>query len=195
MANTPPRRSIRERQSEELLEDLCIELRQVAVLGNGLPANERVVGHVRQVVAVHAELVNRGVDVRPRLEHLSEETKWQMLSLLDDCRAYPDQLPLVKDLDGIRHLLRCRLCGQAERAFDSTVFWFCNGCMQRVVEALQRRTPLQGIVLFRTYNPECRCSHAGDDSVLAAEAYVEELHGACERCIQDELHRRGVAEA
>lgn len=190
MANTPPRPQIRERQSQELVEDLCIELRHVACGDYDLPRGERVVGHVREVAAIHQELQNRGVDFRRRLEVLTEETKWQILPLLEDCVAYPQSLPYVRELDGIRRTLRCQLCQKAERPVDAKLFWYCERCMHTLVEAVRQRSPVQGVVLFRTYNPECRCSHASDDTVLAADSYIDQLSGVCERCILEEIDRR-----
>src|SRR5688572_6686516 len=115
MANTPPRPPIHSRPDGELLEDLCRELRNVAVSESYLPEGERVVAHVREVCAVHAELSLRRVDFRSRLDRLSEETHWQIPALLVDCLGYPQQMPYVREPDGIRRYLRCQLCTRAER--------------------------------------------------------------------------------
>jgi hypothetical protein len=148
MANTPPRPPIHERLNEELLEDLCRELRHVAVSESSLPKGERVVAHVREVCAVHIELSSRHVDCAPRLVRLSEETGWQIPQLLADCLAYPTQLPFVREPDGIRQYLRCRLCSKAERPPDAQMFWFCEACMRRVLDAVRQRKPIPGIVYF-----------------------------------------------
>ncbi len=195
MANTPPRPPIDERPSEELLEDLCRELRHVACGEGDLPHGGRLIPHVREVCAIHAELADRRVDFRTRLERLSEETRWQIPALLDDCLGYPQRLPYVRDPDGIRRYLRCHLCSKAERPPDGKLFWFCEACMRRVLDAVRQRIPIPGIVVFRTYNVECRCAHADAETVLAGEGqfYVDEVYGVCERCIQDEIERRLVA--
>lgn len=190
MANTPPRLPIRERPSPELVEALCIELRHVACADYELPSGGQVVGHVREVAAIQQELQRRGVDFRPRLELLTEETKWQMLPLLEDCVAYPQSLPYVRALDGVRRTLRCQSCRKAERPVDAKLFWYCERCMETLAEAVRQRSPAPGIVLFRTYNPECRCVHATDDTVLAADSYLDQLSGVCERCIREEIERR-----
>lgn len=194
MANTPPRPPVHQRSDEELLEDLCRELREVAVNESDLPQGDRVITHVREVCAVHAELASRRIDPRSTLERLSEETRWQIPLLLTDCLAYPRQLPYVREPDGIRRHLRCHLCTKAERPPDAKVFWFCDLCMRRVLDAVQQRSPIPGIILFRTYNAECRCPHADADTVLAGQGqyYVEEVYGVCERCIHDEIQRRQV---
>ena len=146
--------------------------------------------HVREVAAIHQELRSRGVDFRWRLGLLTEETKCQVLPLLEDCVAYPQSLPDVREMDGIRRTLRCQLCQKAERPVDAKLFWYCEQCMHTLVEAVCQRSPVQGIVLFRTYNPECRCSHASDDTVLAADSYIDQLSGVCDTCIREEIERR-----
>lgn len=195
MANSPPRPPIDKRTDEELLDDLCLELRHVACNEGDLPLGERALSHVREVRALHAEISKRGVDFSPRLEQLSEQTRWQIPALLDDCLAYPQRIPYVRDTDGVRRFLRCHLCVRAERPPDAKLFWFCETCMQRVLNAVQQRTPIPGIVVFRTYNAECRCAHADADTVLAGEGqfYVDEVYGVCEKCIRDEIERRQMA--
>ena len=148
---------------------------------------------MREVSAVHAELASRRVDVPARLERLSEETHWQIPALLADCLAYPQRLPYVRDPDGIRRYLRCQLCRTAERTPDAKLFWFCADCMRRVLDAVRQRMPISGIILFRTYNADCRCAHADADTVLATDHYSDVIYGVCERCIHDEIERRRVA--
>ena len=194
MANSPPPVPVQKRGVEELLEALCIELRHVGVGDYDLPNGQRILPHIREVVSIHAELVRREVDWRPRLKVLSGETKWQMIQLLDDCLAFPTRLPFVREQDGISRTLRCSLCLKAERPVDVKLFWFCDACMHRVAEAMNQRTPLKGVILFRTYNAECRCVHADADTVLAAEHYTDDLNGVCEKCIHHELERRQTSE-
>ena len=119
MTSTPPRPLICERPSEELVEDLCIELRHVACGDCHLPVDERGVAHVREVAAIFRQVQSRGVDCRMRLEILTQETKGQILRLLDVCLADPDRVLYVRELDGIRRSLRCQLCRQAEGIQDS----------------------------------------------------------------------------
>jgi hypothetical protein len=195
MADSPPRPPIHNRPNEELLEDLCLELRHVACNEGDLPLGERVAAHVREVCALHDELATRRFDCLPRLERLSEETRWQIPTLLDDCLAYPQRTPYVREPDGIRRFLRCHLCTKAERPPDAKLFWFCDTCMGRVLDAVRQRVPIPGIIVFRTCNVECRCTHADADTVLAGEDqfYVDEVYGVCETCIHDEIERRRVA--
>lgn len=195
MANTPPRPPIHERSSEELLEDLCLQLRSVACGEGHLPLSKHVVACIRVACAIHAELVQRHVEFLPRLERLSEETRWQIPPLLEDCLAYPTRVPYVRESDGVRRFLRCHLCRKSERPADSQLFWFCDACMHNVLHAVQQRIPVPGIVLFRTYNVDCRCIHADSDTVVAIEGqlYVDEVRGVCEECIYAEIERRRAA--
>lgn len=133
MANTR-QIPLKERPDEGLLEDLCIELRHVGVGDSGLPDNVRVVEHIHQVNAIHAELVRRDVDDRSRLELLSKETAWRIQELLEDCLAFPRKMPYVREQDGIRRTLRCRACGKGERPPDAKILVLrrlhgsCCGC-------------------------------------------------------------------
>lgn len=189
MANTPPRPPINKRPDEELLEDLCRELRYVAVNEGALPSGERVVVHIHEVCAVYNELDSRRIDVCARLDRLSDETHWQIPPLLADCLAYPERLPYVRDPDGIRRYLRCQLCDKVERPPDAKVLYFCEACMRRVIDSIRQHRPIPRIILFRTFNTECRCSHADGNTVLA-QYNSDEMQGVCERCIQDEIERR-----
>src|ERR1700722_2421113 len=136
MANTPPKRPVRERSDSDLLEELCLELRHVGVCDNGLPDGARVMQHIHEVCATYSELVKRKIDITPTLTLLSKETSWKMWDLLEDCLAYTQKQPYAKELDGIRRSLRCQLCHKAERPPDSKLFWFCESCLNLVVLAL-----------------------------------------------------------
>jgi hypothetical protein len=190
MRNTPPRPPIEKRSDWELIEDLCIALRNVGVHDSDLPAGPRVKQHIADVGSIHRELASRGADVSSRLSKLSEETFWRMAELLEECLAYPRTVPYVREADGIRRYLRCHLCSRAERPPDAKLFWFCEACMQHVLTALREYVPCEGIVLFRTYNSQCRCSHADADTVLVLlEWYDDDIQGVCERCVLDEIER------
>jgi hypothetical protein len=191
MANTPPPPPISERPTERLLDELCVELRHVAVCDSSLPAGERVVTHIKQVCAIHHELTARQISLKARLSELSSQTNWQMNLLLDDCLAFPSKTPYVREQDGIRRTLRCRMCKRAERPPDAKIFWMCNDCLAATIEAMRTRKPIPGLILLRSYNPECRCEHADSETVLAADSYyIEQLWGVCEKCVEIELKRR-----
>jgi hypothetical protein len=113
-----------------------------------------------------------------------------MEDLLEDCLAYPKKQPYVKELDGIRRTLRCHLCRKAERPSDAKLFCFCESCMNHIALALKQRVACDGIVIFRSYTPNSRCSHANDETPLAAEWYSEQIFGVCEKCVLEEMERR-----
>lgn len=190
MANTPPPPPLPQLSTRELLDELCIELRNVGVKDWGLPNDERVLAHIRQVCGIHAELVNRKVGAAAKLAELSSQTKWQIERLLEDCLAFPRKMPYVRELDGIRKTLRCQCCRQAERHPDAKLFWFCDNCLTATISAIQKHEPIAGVRLFRTYNSECRCEHADSETVLACDYYVEELVGVCAMCLETQLKRR-----
>ena len=190
MANTPPKPPIQERTDLDLLDELCLELRHVGVCDNDLPNGNRVKQHIREVCVIHTELVRRKTDIDSRIDLLSKATSWEIDNLLGDCLAFPRRQPYVKELDGIRRTLRCRLCRKTERPPDAKLFWFCESCMKRVALALQQKAACDGIVVFRSYTPNSRCSHADADTPLAAEWYSEQIYGVCERCVSEEIERR-----
>lgn len=190
MANSPPKAAIHDRSDSSLLEDLCRELRNVAVFDNTLPDGDRVKQHIEEVCAIHRELVERRIDIAPRITTLSKETSWRMQDLLGDCLAYPTKQPYVKEPDGVRRTLRCTRCRSAERPPDAKLFWFCESCMKLVASALHDKTERDGIVIFRSYTTGARCSHADAETTLASEWYSESIYGVCERCVYDEIARR-----
>jgi hypothetical protein len=195
MRDTPPPPAIEDRQSPVLLDDLCIALRQVGVWDTDLPSGPTVRRSIEKVRAIDAELKNRNVDADVRLRELSEQTHWQMEKLLQDCRDYPQTIPYVRDDDGIRRRLRCSLCRKQERPANAKQFWMCNSCISRVVDSIQRRQPIDKIILFRTYNSGARCGHADSDTVLATEAWNDVVFGNCKRCFEDELAHRSASPA
>jgi hypothetical protein len=112
--NTRPDPPIFSRDSETLLEDLCLALRNVAVWDSDLPDGQRVAKFVAEASAVHAELVKREVNYEDRVHELSTETGWQMGTLLEDCLGFPTTSPYVREADGVRRRFRCPLCRKAE---------------------------------------------------------------------------------
>jgi hypothetical protein len=190
MANTPPPPPVSERPTEQLLDELCVELRNVGVKDWSLPDDERVLAHIKQVSSIHRELIGRQISLTARLSELSSQTNWKMMLLLEDCLAFPKKMPYVREQDGIRKTLRCQRCKRAERHPNAKLFWFCDECLSATLVAMQTRKPIDGVVLFRTYNSECRCEHADSETVLACDIYVEQLAGVCAKCLEMELKRR-----
>ncbi len=63
MANTPPNIPIKDRDSNKLLEDLCIALRNVGTSDHELPGGDVVRNHIDEVRKIHAELQRRTMDL------------------------------------------------------------------------------------------------------------------------------------
>src|SRR5687768_17133131 len=99
MPNTPPPLPIEQRDTPDLWEDLCLTLRYVGVHDNDMAgdAPDMALTHIKEVQQIHAELQKRNVNPRDRILHLSAETNWQMDRLLEDCLAYPNVIPYVRD--------------------------------------------------------------------------------------------------
>jgi hypothetical protein len=128
MKNTPPELPIEQRETEELVEDLCIALRDVGISDYCLPEGGQVVSAVLRVQQLHSELSKRGADFTRRLERLSEETSWQMVPLMRDCLMFPEVIPYVRERDGIRRVLRCPACRQREISQRKGIVWLCDAC-------------------------------------------------------------------
>jgi hypothetical protein len=115
-----------------------------------------------------------------------------MEELLEDCLNYPKVIPYVRDKDGIKRSLRCPICGRGEIP-DRLGVWLCDRCVSDAIESLQKRTPMKGLVLFRTYNESKRCEHADSETVLMAfdDEYDFEMgNNYCVQCLTDEQRRR-----
>lgn len=199
MRNTPPKPPETARDSTTLLEDLCIALRDVAVFDRDLPNGAAVVEKIDEVRGILSELSKRKVGVEFRLQELSSQTHWRMNELLADCCGYPDRIPYVRGLDGIREHFRCYLCGQKERPDDPQLdpdFWMCDECLDRTVAAIEERNPIPGVFLYRSYNESERCKHADCETVVASISWHDDSHspGRCKDCWIGERKRRRTAE-
>jgi hypothetical protein len=191
MRNTPPKSPIEQRETAELIEDLCIALRDVG--GSWFPDyDEHVPKKIEEVQRLHAELMARNVDLSARISRLTEETSWRMEDLLRDCLSYPKAIPYVRDKDGVRRALRCPLCHRGEIP-DRFGVWMCNNCLLVAIESVRSRVPAKGLILFRTYNESKRCKHADSETVLMAfdDEYDFQMGtNYCMRCLVEEQERR-----
>lgn len=189
MRNTVPDPPIGQRDTARVIEDLCLALRDVGGDTYRL-LDERSVSHIQRVKQIHAELEKRGVDYSLRLARLTEETKWQMETLLQECLAYPEVVPYVRGPDGVRFALKCYVC--LEREFpDREGLLLCDTCMDRSAESIQTRVPLKGLLLYHMYNEEYWCQHANAETVMTALDDYETLGYAwCAQCIVEERERR-----
>lgn len=168
MRNTPAELPVEQRETEELVEDLCLALRDVGVRDYCLPKDRWVVSDVLRVQQLHGELSRRGADVTRRLERLSEETSWQMMPLLRDCLMYPDVIPYVRERDGIRRVLRCPNCREREISRPEGALWLCDDC-----KAESAASGLRGLtrvnITFADYPPDGLHEQSPFEAVLLRE--------------------------
>ena len=192
MRNTPPLLPIEQRATDELIEDLCLALRDVGVRTWDLPNGERVISAVKSVQEIYAKLKQRNTDLEARIERLSEETSWQMETLLQECIGFPDVIPYVKDADGIRHALRCSICQKRERP-DREGIWMCDVCLAQAKNSIENRVPMKGLLLLRIYNAEHWCKHADSETIMIAFDDYDSLGNAyCNECLSEEQNRRAT---
>jgi hypothetical protein len=190
MQSTPPLLPFSQRPTDELVEDLCLALRDVGVGTYSLPNDERAISAIRKVQDIYALLKQRKVDTQDRIERLSEETSWQMGPLLQECLSFPNVVPYVRDADGVREALRCYLCRERESP-DREGIWLCDSCLRRAKDSIETRVPIKGMILLRLYNEEYFCRHADSETVLIAFDDYETLGGTyCNQCLSEEQTRR-----
>ncbi len=194
--NTPPAPPIPERDTSSLIEDLCIALRNVAVWDHSLPSDPRAVRFVEEVAALESELSSRHATIEPRISTLSLQTGWQMELLLRECLLFPSVIPYVREADGVRRVLRCISCRQAD-APDRNGLLVCLACLKRAIQAAQQGAPLQGFLVLRSHTPSLWCAHAGPDTVLLAPDGFDAITPPtyCYECLTAELIRRQGAGA
>lgn len=191
MRNTPPKLPIEKRETSELVEELCLALRDVGVWDYSLPDDERTVAHVEKVQSIHAELSRRGANLHERVSLLSAETSWQMDVLLQECLQFPDITPYVRESDGIRRAFRCPICSEREVP-DRIGVWLCDVCLADTIESFESKIPLKGLLLFRTYNKPKWCEHADAETILMTfdDYDVGIENGKCKICLLEEQKRR-----
>jgi hypothetical protein len=182
-----------------LLGELCIALREVGLSTKFLPyrpPDSDLDEEVDRVRAVCAELQKRDVDPSARIERLSQETGWAMVTLLEETRKYPGVRPWVRDrADGLRIALRCEACSKREFPSDSRDIRICNDCLRVLDWSLATAAVAEGVLLYRTYTLAARCDHANDDTVLGVYPWNREWSedfpvGLCRACVAAELSRR-----
>jgi len=192
MRRTPSTVPIGGRDAEMLIEDLCIALRNVALCDHALPSGQRVVERVQEVKSIHAELLNRGMSTQDRVKQLSVETGWQMTTLLEECLTFPMTIPYLRGATGIRSRFGCILCQKAEFP-EGAEICLCSPCIASAIGAIEQRTHVSGMILYRTYTSWKRCAHADDDTVMMTVAWGEDDvfdNGHCKMCLEEERQRR-----
>ena len=196
MRSSDPRPPLTEWATGEVIEELCLALRDVGVHDSGGTLSDWSQKAIERVRTADRELRSRHVDVDQRIANLSEETGWRMRELFNECREYPDTRPRLREKDGIRRALRCHGCSASERPEGDEKYFLCDSCLKKVAGAIQEKRPMPALLLMRSYTPEARCQHADDDTVVAVYPWYgmndDVGQGFCMTCIGDELRRRGA---
>ena len=114
-------------------------------------------------------------------------------------KAVPAKVrPWVRDqASGLRIALRCGACEREEFPEDSQLIRLCGACLGVLRDTLAARRATERMLLYRTYSPEARCEHAGDDSVLGVYPWFAEWSedfpvGLCRVCVANEERRRNA---
>ena len=203
MRPTDPPLQRSERSTPELVEELCLALRDVGVGTGFLPywgPPPDIAAEVTRVREVSEELRRRGAEVSDRLNLLATETGWSMSILYEECLRFPEVRPWVRQRgDGIREALRCQACRRAEFPEGSFRLRLCDACLVKFDTALAKAKAKDHMLLYRTVTPEARCEHAGDDTVLGLYPWDPQSSedfeaGYCRVCISHEQERRRAVE-
>ena len=182
-----------------MLDELCAALLRIGTATQVLPEcppEPDVRDDVRLVQDLDRELHGRGVDPAIRLASLTRRSTWMMAQLYTDCLSIPAVRPWVRSAsDGLRTAFRCAGCRAREFPSDSRTVRLCDGCLDLLDRAIGALAVYDRLLLYRTYNPEARCEHAADDTVLGiypadADGVVHKSVGLCRLCIAAERTRR-----
>jgi hypothetical protein len=200
MRSSPPLPPISARMTEDVLEELCISLRKLALSTRHLPYSgpPDIESEAAEVKGICAELAKRGVDPTSRLATLTIETGWLMESLHSEALGYPNCRPWVRDAkDGIRLALRCEVCEEREFPATAQRISLCDQCLDVFQLALMSPTDTPRMLLYRSFTPAKRCEHATNDTVLGVYPWPKEWTdefdvGFCVQCIEAERCKRAA---
>lgn len=134
--NTPPKPPISERNDKEVVEALCIALRDVGVSNGVLPDGEGIREKIKTVQQIHKEIVKRDINIRRRIKKLARETKWPMVRLLDETIRFPETIPYLEE----KPKLVCRECAKNTYARNA-LLGLCDECLEKGIEFLESDSP------------------------------------------------------
>jgi hypothetical protein len=199
LRNRRPRRPTDQVSPVELLNELLMALRDVIEAekyladfdGGRRPdtsEHERACALVQRVCNLYRMLERRADDLATPLAQLSAHTGLDMNQLLSDCLDFPDAIPYVRKVNGMRRMFIC-YCGERE-AVDREGLGLCRECISSALECVREKRKQAGFVIYRSYSPEVRCRHADFDTVLIT-LHTEGIWppGWCEMCLLHEKQR------
>ena len=190
--NSPPPLPIKDRNTDALVEDIFVALRDAAwwVGDFPVPPNSRAEIVIKEIQEIHSELMSRNVSLDSQIGELSEATKWQMGVFLKECLEWPDSKPLIRGLDGIRNARRCDLCKKAERP-DNKGMPFCSSCLQELPRIFKfNKSDFAKIEIVSSATPDLECGHEERPSLILRYDNDDDFYYYCQKCIEDEGQRR-----
>ena len=174
--NTPQKPPVYERTDKEIVEALCVALREIGVSNAGLPDGERIRERIKTAQEIYKEIVKRDINVTRRIKKLSKETKWPMSRLLDETIKFPEMVPYLAN----NPKLVCRECRENTFA-RSALLGLCDDCLDK------------GIELIESDSKDIRVLTCSTCSKKEREFYVydgEADRNYCLECLKKERDRR-----
>lgn len=192
MRNSTEILSIQSRESETLIDDLFIALREVAVREGGLPSSLQAIKWIKNVQEIHHELEFRNVSLNEKILELNKQTNWLMDIYLQDCLSWPKTIPLVRENDGIRRLRRCCICRKAEMPLSGNGMPFCDLCLNEIGLILEKGvSTFSELMLISPKIPDTDCGHVYRNSLIISYEYNEDFtYYYCKKCVLQELVKR-----
>jgi hypothetical protein len=174
--DTPPKPPISERTDKEIVEALCIGLREVGGCNGILPDGDGVRGKIQAVQEIYKEIVKRDIDIRRRIKKLSKQTKWPMVRLLDETIRFPEAVPYLEE----NPKLVCRECVEKTYAKDA-LLGLCDGCLDKGIGLLESDSPDMRVLSCSTCDKKERAYYVYDG---------ESDRCYCIECLKSEKERR-----
>jgi hypothetical protein len=173
---SPPKPPISERTDKEVVEALCIALRDVGVFNGRLPDGEDVREKIKTAQDIYKEIVKRDINIRRRIKKLARETKWPMVRLLEETIKFPETIPYLEE----KPKLVCRECMENTYARNA-VLGLCDDCLEKGIELIEKDSPDIRVLTCSTCGKKERQYYVYDGK--ADRSY-------CLECLKSEKKRR-----
>jgi hypothetical protein len=162
------------------VEKLCLALRDIGVFNRELPDGQSPREAIARAKNLHAEIRKRGLNVSYRISRLSDETNWDMTSLLRDTLAFPHAVPYLASTPDPR----CGGCG--ERISRKATLSLCPQCITSGIAE----------VSVEQSNPQLEtcsiCGQARKGFFVSADGWIWwQIY--CKSCLEEEQARQNAA--
>ena len=165
---------LRDESDSDLIETLCVALRDVGVINEALPDWPVARKAVARVKTLSQALQERALPVDARLRRLSTECNWDMLQLWQDSIAFPDAVPYL----AATPTPGCGNCGG--NIPRSMPLRLCRACVEKGLAAIAAAEP--------SHVQNCTvCGKVGSGFLVYADG-VEWMH-YCKQCLEDGRRR------